>query len=322
MPNTTPPSADPQAPLLEQRPAPDAPSAPAALRLGLPKGRMHDQLVELLAQAGIRLRQSSRGYRPAISLPGVEVKILKPQNIVQMLHAGTRDAGFAGADWVHELDTHLVEVLDTTLDPVRIVLALPRDTLTRYGGVPTAAQLGRPLRIAGEMEILTRTWMRRNGLVEGRDAVFVRTYGATEVFPPEDADGIVDVTASGATLEANDLDIVEDVMLSSTRLYASRAAWSRDDKRERIEQLALLLTSVLEARTRVMLELNVSADALEGLVRIMPCMREPTVGQLHGGAGYAVKSAVPKKDLPTLIPMLRAAGGTDIVISPLLQVVP
>ncbi|HRQ73414.1 MAG TPA: ATP phosphoribosyltransferase [Phycisphaerales bacterium] len=285
---------------------------PATLRLGLPKGRMHEGVIALLADAGIRVAISPRGYRPVVSLSGVEAKILKPQNVVEMLHAGTRDLGFAGADWVAELGADLVEVLDTGLDPVRLVAAAPRAILD--GGCLPA----RRLVVAAEYERLATGWIAQRGL----DAAFVRSYGATEVFPPEDADCIIDVTATGSTLQANDLVIVDEVMRSSTRLYASRAAWDDPARRGRIDDLALLLRSVLDARRRVMLELNVPRERLEEVCAVLPCMREPTISPLHADSGYAVKAAVPRADLPQLIPALRARGGTDIVISPIAQVVP
>jgi ATP phosphoribosyltransferase len=286
-------------------------SSPAPFRLAIPKGRMHDSLVRLLADAGIALGLSSRGYRPTINLPDTEVKILKPQNIIEMLASGSRDAAFAGADWVAELQADLVEVFDTGLDKVRIVAAAPRAIL-ESGKLPN-----RPLRIASEYQRLTTLWAQARG--QG-DRV-VRSYGATEVFPPEDADCIVDVTQTGSTLDANGLAIVADLHTSSTRLYASKHAWADPAKRQRIEDLAMLLKAVLQARSRVMLELNVSTANLEAVVAVLPCMREPTMAKLHGDAGYAVKSAVPRAQLPTLIPLLKSKGGTDIVISPIAQIV-
>jgi ATP phosphoribosyltransferase len=284
----------------------------AAVRLALPKGRMQDGVFSLLGDAGIQVRLSERGYRPTISLPGFDTKILKPQNIVEMLHMGSRDLGFAGADWVDELQAELVELLDTRLDPVRIVAAAPREIVVD-GHLPTSR-----LVVASEYERMTRAWITRQGL----DAVFVRSYGATEVFPPEDADCIVDNTATGSTLRANGLEIVDELMRSSTRLYAHPRALDVPEKRATIEHLVLLVRSVIEARRRVMVELNVSDAQLEALIAVLPCMREPTVSRLHGEAGYAVKAAVPRADLPTLIPTLKSCGGTDIVVSNLAQIVP
>ena len=142
--------------------------------------------------------------------------------------------------------------------------------------------------VASEYARLTSNWIAARGM-EDR---FVRSYGATEVFPPEDADVIVDNTATGSTLHANGLEIVDEVLRSSTRLYASRQAMNDPSRRARIDDLVLLVRSVLEARQRVMLEVNVPEDRLAALLDVLPCMRQPTVSTLAGGQGYAVKSPV------------------------------
>jgi ATP phosphoribosyltransferase len=282
------------------------------IHLAVPKGRMETGVFNLLSAAGIELHVGQRGYRPVLSEPGFEVKLLKPQNIVEMLGAGTRDVGFAGADWVAEQQADLVELLDTGLDPVRIVAAAA-ESLLLDGALPS-----RRLVIASEYERLARSWIDERGL----DATFVRSYGATEVFPPEDADVIVDNTATGETLAANGLAIVDELMMSSTRLYASQGAVADPEKKAAIDGLVLSLRSVLEARMRAMLELNVSLADLEAVIDALPAMREPTVAMLHGGAGMAVKAAVPRSDLPRLIPRLRQLGATDIAVSRLEQIVP
>jgi ATP phosphoribosyltransferase-like protein len=142
------------------------------------------------------------------------------------------------------------------------------------------------------------------------------------VFPPEDADCIVDNMATGETLKANGLVIVDELMRSSTRLYAHPQALDRPARRERIETLVLLLRSVLDARERVMLEVNVAAECLEAVIEVLPSMREPTMAPLHGDQGFALKAAVPRKDLPRVIPAIKARGGTDIVVTALAQIVP
>ena len=282
-----------------------------SLSLALPKGRMNEGLLRLLADAGVQVRSGARSYRPSVSLEGVETKLLKPQNVIRMLASGSRDLGFAGADWVAELDADLVEVLDTGLDPVRLVAAAPVEFLVD-GRLPD-----RPLVIASEYESITRRWIEDRGL----DAQVVRSFGATEVFPPEDADCIVDNTATGATLKANGLQIVDELLRSSTRLYANPAALQDPQKRRRIEDLALLIEGVLEARRRVLVELNVPQAALDRLLAVVPCMRTPTVSRLAGD-GYAIKVAVLRDVLPTLIPRIRAAGGTDILVSAPSLIVP
>lgn len=289
-----------------------APRSDSIIRFALPKGRMQGGVFALFADAGIGLREGARNYRPELGLPGFEAKLLKPQSIVEMLHHGSRDLGFAGADWVAELSADLVEVFDTGLDPVRLVAAAPVALLSG-GRLPA-----RRLAVASEYARLARQWAER----EGVDAEIVRSFGATEVYPPEDADLIVDNTATGSTLKANGLAIVSELMTSSTRLYANPRTMDDPARRGRIEDLVMLLRSVTEARRRVMVEVNVSADNLESVIAALPCMREPTVARLHGEAGYAVRAAVPRRELPGVIVEIKRRGGTDIVVTTLSQLVP
>ena len=299
------------------------PTKKKKIALALPKGRMYEAVVSVLADAGIGVRTGSREYRPTISLPDFEVKILKPQNIVEMLEVGSRDIGFAGLDWTVELETELVELADTGLDPVKIVAAVPSELLDDNGNLPE-----KKLLIASEYEKLTTSWIAKRGL----DAQFVKTYGATEVFPPEDADLIVDNTATGQTLAANGLEIFDELMHSSTRLFASPHALDDPEKRAPIEDFVLLVNSVIEARKRVMVEVNVSAENLAALVEILPSMKSPTISPLFDSSGgavtsvdppaYAVKVAVPRKQLPLLIPQIKARGGTAIIVSKMSQAIP
>jgi ATP phosphoribosyltransferase len=282
------------------------------IHLAVPKGRIEAGVSSLLSDAGIKLRSGPRGYRPVTSVEGFEVKLLKPQNIVEMLAAGSRDIGFAGADWVVEQSADLIELLDTGLDPVQVVAAAPESLLVE-GGLPD-----RHLVVASELERIASRWIDERGL----DATLVRSYGATEVFPPEDADVIVDISATGETLAANGLVVVDELMRSSTRLYASRHAVDSPAKKLAIDGLVLSLRSVLEARGRAMVELNVAPDDVEQVIEILPSMREPTIATLHGAEGLAVKAAVPRSELPGLIPMLKMRGATDIVVSRLEQIVP
>ena len=224
------------------------------IRLGLPKGRMQEGVVRLLADAGIDLAHGPREYRPRISLDGFEAKFLKPQNMIEMLHAGSRDIGFAGADWVAELGAEVVELVDTGLNPVRLVAATTPAYLDNHGadnGGPGA----KPFVVASEYASLTAAWIADKGY----NASVLRSFGTTEVFPPEDADYIVDVTATMATLEANNLVIVDELMASSTRLFANPAVLDDPGRRDTIERFVLVLKAVLEARKRVMVEVNVPA---------------------------------------------------------------
>ncbi|MEM9374406.1 MAG: ATP phosphoribosyltransferase [Planctomycetota bacterium] len=283
------------------------------VKLALPKGRMQERVFGLLKDAGIDLRISSRGYRPKLSLPGFDAKILKPQNALEMMHSGTRDLGFGGADWVSELDVQLVELLDLGFDPVRLVAAAPKELLVD-GRLPT----DRRLVIASEYEAISRRWIAGSGL----DATFVKSRGATEVFPPDDADCIIDVTQTGDTLRANGLEIVEDILRSTTRLWANPAALENPAKKAAIDRFVLLIRSVLDARGRMMVELNVSKDDFDAVVAALPSMRRPTVSVLGEDAGFAVKIAAPRESLAELIPEIKARGGTDIIVTEIARLVP
>jgi ATP phosphoribosyltransferase len=303
------------------------------LRIGLPKGRMQAKVIELFNSAGIPVSVDEREYRPRIGngksqasvSKGIEyeAKLLKPQNIVEMLSTGSRDIGLAGADWVRELGVDLVELLDTGLDPVTIVAAAPEPVTAVFrasGGDVEAmrAICGRTPIIASEYEGLAKSWIEKN--LPG--AEFVRSYGATEVFPPEDADIIIDNCATGTTLRINKLEIIDTLMTSSTRLYASKEVMQIPAKSEAADSLILLFRSVLEARRRVMLEVNVSAELLDQLVAILPCLRAPTVSPLGKGDAFAVKVAAPRDTLASLIPEIKRRGGTDIVVTQMSQLVP
>lgn len=287
-------------------------ATPDTCRLALPKGRMRDGVTRLLADARIQVSVGERGYRPTLSLAGFDAKLLKPQNIVEMLHVGSRDVGFAGADWVRELGAELVELLDTGLDPVRIVAAAPPGVASRLN------DRARPWVVASEYERLTRDWMAERGLA----ASYVRAFGATEAYPPDDADVIVDNTSTGSTLAAHGLEIVDEIMRSSTRLYANPRSLERPAVRDRVDSLVVLLRSVLEARLRVVLEANVSQRNLAAVCAALPAMREPTIANLHDGRGFAVKAAVLSSELPELVPLLKARGASDILVTSPSQLVP
>ena len=195
---------------------------------------------------------------------------------------------------------------------MRIVAAAP-EALLEEGRLPN-----RPLVIASEYTRITQAWIDRKGL----DGTFVRSWGATEVLPPEDADCIVDNTATGSTLIANRLEIIDTLMTSSTRLYANPRALEEPARRSLIEDFVLVLRSVIEARARVMVEFNVPRDALDAVLRSVPCMREPTIASLYRSGDFAVKIAVLRSELADLIPDLKRLGATDVVVARLDQIVP
>lgn len=160
-------------------------------------------------------------------------------------------------------------------------------------------------------QVLTKQWLSKKGI----DAQFLRAYGATESLPPEDADIIVDNAATGSTLKANSLEIIDSLMSSTTRLFASAAAWADPAKKARIQKFASLLQAVLDARKRLMVTFNLPADKLEAVLDLLPAARAPTVSPLHHGQGYAVQIAAETGKVPELLPFIKEHGGTDVVVT-------
>ncbi|MDR2518332.1 MAG: ATP phosphoribosyltransferase [Spirochaetaceae bacterium] len=272
------------------------------LRILIPKGRIFDKVAQLFSDAGYPLSLTDRAYRPLLGAAGLTGKIMKPQNVGELLELGSHDAGFTGLDWITESRAQVVQIMDLGFDTVRIVAAVP-------AGMDDAELRSKRLTVATEYVHLAEDWLQKSGF----SYRILRTYGATEVFPPDDADMIIDNTASGRTLKENGLRITGTLLESSTRFAASPAALSNPAKKRRIEELGMLFKAVLDARERVMLEMNVSKALFPDLVRCLPSMRSPTVAPLHGGDGYALKIAVPKSEVPEMIPRLKTLGATDIV---------
>lgn len=277
------------------------------LRLTIPKGRIQEKVMTLLGQIGMNFLADGRSYRPLCSDPYIVTKLLKSQNIPSLVALGRHDCGFSGYDWIVEQDADVVELLDLNFDPVKIVAAMPED-LVGNDDFKTK-DFGRKLIVASEYKNLTRRFIERNKL----NAIFVQTFGATEALPPEDADVIVDNTSTGTTLKHNRLLIVEELMRSTTRFICNKQALEDPAKRKMLEEMTMLMKSTLLAKQKVMLEMNVSREDFERVVSNLPCMRAPTISELYNGDGYAIKIAVPVKDVPNLIPTLVSLGARDIL---------
>jgi ATP phosphoribosyltransferase len=235
---------------------------------------------------------------------------MKPQNVGELLELGSHDAGFTGIDWIRESGADVAEVMDLGFDKVKIVAAVPRES----GEDDLRAK---KLVVATEYVNLAKSWLDKSGY----DYRILRTYGATEVFPPDDADMIIDNTSSGQTLKDNGLRIIGTILESSTRFVASHAALADPEKHNRIEELAMLFRAVLDGRDRVMLEMNIPRNRFEIVVNSLPAMRSPTVAPLFGDSGYAVKIAIKKSEVPDIIPRLKKFGAVDIVEYDLRKVV-
>jgi len=281
------------------------------LRLLIPKGRIYDSVARLLADAGFPVSLADRTYRPSLGADWIDAKIMKPQNVGELLELGSHDAGFTGIDWIAESGADVEEIIDLGFDRVKIVAAVPQS-------LKGETLRSKKLVVATEYVNLAGRWLDASGY----QYRILRTYGATEVFPPDDADMIIDNTSSGQTLRDNGLDVIDTLLESSTRFVASHAALADPAKRDRIEELAVLFRAVLDGRDRVMLEMNIPQDCFNEVVNGLPAMRSPTVAPLFGDGGYAVKIAVQRREVPALIPRLKKLGVLDIVEYDLRKVVP
>jgi ATP phosphoribosyltransferase len=281
------------------------------LRILIPKGRIFDNVSCLFSEAGFPIALTDRTYRPSMGAAWLDAKIMKPQNVGELLELGSHDAGFTGIDWIKESGAEVEEILDLGFDKVRIVAAVPQD-------YDEAKLRSKKLVVATEYVNLAQAWLESAGY----QYRILRTYGATEVFPPDDADMIIDNTSSGQTLKDNGLRIIGTLLESSTRFVASRSALDDEEKKNRIEELAMLFRAVLDARERVMLEMNIPEICFDAVIGSLPAMRSPTVAPLFGDAGFAIKIAVKKHEVPEIIPNLKKLGALDIVEYDLRKVVP
>ncbi len=287
------------------------------LRILLAKGRIYESVYELLKDVGISLHLPERTYFPTTNQEDLAFQVVKPQITSALLAGEKADVGFSGKDWVYEngVQDQVEEIMDLGFDPVRIVAAIPET-------VDFEKLLKGEVTIATEYQNLSKKWLS-DKKVKGQ---IFRTWGTSEGFVQDNPDALahilIDNTATGSSLRANNLKIVDTLMESSTRMYASKAAMADPQKKQKILELKMLFQAVLNARSKVMLEMNVSKDKFDALVKGLPSMKSPTVSPLFGDDGYAVKIAVKKSEVPTLLPKLQQLGATDILEYELRKVMP
>ena len=278
------------------------------LKILLAKGRIYEAVYSLLNDVGISIYLPERTYFPITNQEDLSFQVVKPQIASALLAANRADVAFTGKDWVYEnrVQDSVEEILDLGFDPVRIVAAIP-DTSSLEEIIKGEVT------IATEYQNLSSDWVQKKNI---KGSIF-RTWGTSEGFVQDNDESIaqilIDNTSTGSSLHANHLTIIDTLMESSTCMYASKEAMASSGRRQKIMELKMLFEAVLNARSRVMLEMNVSKQNFDALVKGLPSMRSPTVSPLFGGDGYAVKIAVKKSDVPTLLPRLLSLGATDIV---------
>jgi ATP phosphoribosyltransferase len=287
------------------------------LTLGVPKGSLQEATINLFRQSGWRISLSERNYFPEINDPEISCAICRAQEMSRYVENGTFDLGLTGRDWILENDSEVVVVADLIYSkvsqrPARWVLAVP------YDSPITSLEDLRGKKIATELVNFTRRYFSAAGI----DVKVEFSWGATEAKVISGlCDAIVEVTETGATMRANGLRIVQDLMQSNTQLIAHKAAWEDPWKREKMEQISLLLQGALRAEDLVGLKMNVSKEKLNDIIEILPSLNAPTIAHLYQSDWLSVETVVGRKIVRELIPRLIKRGAEGIIEYPLNKVV-
>ena len=286
------------------------------LKLGIPKGSLENATIDLFRRAGFTITTSSRSYFPSIDDPEIECMMIRAQEMARYIEDGVLDAGLTGRDWVEESEAKVEAVADLiyakqSFGKVRWVLAVPETSPFQ-----SVKDLEGKV-IATELVATTKRYLTANGV----QAKVEFSWGATEVKPPTLADAIVEVTETGSSLKANHLKIIDTVLESETHLIAGKGALADPWKREKIDQIALMLRGAIDAQSQVGLMLNVKRADLDAVLAVLPALNSPTVSQLSDSDWVAVNTIVEERVARDVIPRLKAARATGIVEYPLNKVV-
>jgi len=286
------------------------------LRLALPSGSLQEPTFELMRMAGFGVRAAARSYYPSINDPEIEVVLFRAQEVSRYVEDGVIDVGVTGIDWILENGSDVVEVAElpyskSTARPARWVLAVPeaspvRDVNDLEGKV-----------IATEAVRLTSRFLAERGVAANVEF----SWGATEAKAGL-VDAIAELTETGSSLRGNRLRVVAEILTTTPRLIANRAAWGDAWKRRKIENLALLLQGAMVARTKVGLKMNVAKDALDTVLKLLPALRTPTVSPLSDEGWVAVETVLDEPAARELIPELKRAGAQGIIEYGLNKVIP
>jgi ATP phosphoribosyltransferase len=292
------------------------------LKLGLPKGSLQDATIQLFARAGFNIYVNTRSYFPSVDDPEIECMLIRAQEMARYVSTGMLDAGLTGLDWIaeHEAGDGVTGVIEPIADliyakqsfgKVRWVLAAPEDSDIKS---PKDCD-GKT--IATELVRVTKAYFKKHNV----NVKVEFSWGATEVKPPMLADAIVEVTETGSSLRANRLRIVDTLMESNTQLIANKTALADPWKKQKLDNIALLLKAAIEAQGKVGIMLNVRKTDLDKILALLPSLRGPTVSSLSDPEWVAVNTIIEERTVRDLIPKVKAAGGQGIVEYPLNKIV-
>lgn len=287
------------------------------LTIGLPKGSLQESTLKLFRKAGYHITVSSRSYYPSFSDPEIESMLIRAQEMARYVQSGILDCGLTGYDWIMEQGADVKEVAELNyakegLRPVKWVIAVPNDSK-----IKSLKDLNGK-RIATELVGFTRRYLKSRNIKAEIDF----SWGATEVKPPHLADAIVELTETGTSLRANNLRIVETILESSTRFITNKKVWQDTWKRQKMENIVMLLKGALAAEEKVGLKMNVSKKDLKRVMSLLPAMHSPTISALSDEDWYDLDVVIDEKIICDLIPKLKKAGASGIVEYQLNKVIP
>ncbi len=286
------------------------------IKLGLPKGSLQQATFQLFKKAGYTLTVGERSYFPEVDDAEVSCLLIRAQEMARYVQDGVLDVGLTGRDWVLEHGANVKEVTSLLyakagFRPVRWVLAVPSNSRIRR-----VEDLGGK-RVATELVQYTRRYLQKRGV----KATVEFSWGATEVKPPTLADAIVELTETGTTIKAHNLRIVETILESTTVLIANRESWKSSSKKEKIQNLALLLQAAIEAEHKVGLKMNVPRKSMDAVLAVLPALHTPTVSPLSDEGWCSVEVILAETEARELIPQLKRKGASGIFEYPLNKLV-
>jgi len=286
------------------------------LKLGVPKGSLQESTFNLLSKAGFHFSISSRSYFPSVDDEELEAMLIRAQELPRYVEDGVFDAALTGYDWIVESGADVISVSDLvyskqSMRKVKWVLAVHESST-----VKSVKDL-EGKRIATEVVSITKNYLAKNKV----NATVEFSWGATEVKTPDLVDAIVEVTETGSSLRANKLRIVDVVLESNTKLIANKKSWSDPWKREKIENLAMLLQGAINAGNKVGLKMNLRKSDVDNVLQLIPALRKPTLSQLADDQWIALETIIDEDIVRKIIPQLKRAGAEGIIEYPLNKVI-
>lgn len=286
------------------------------LSLGIPKGSLQDTTFKLFGQAGFKMSVRERSYVPNVDDDELSALLIKPQEMARYVKHGILDCGLTGLDWALEEGGGYHEIAQyeygrSSLKPVRWVVAVPKDSKIKK----LKDLQGK--RVATELVGYTKRYLKKHGV----DAQVEFSWGATEVKPPLLADAIVELTETGSSLRANNLRIVETILESRTVFIANKDSWRDKWKRQKIENIHMLVQGAIDAQAQVGLKMNVPDAKLQTVLKILPALQQPTIAELADGKWHSVEVILQERVVREMIPKLHRAGASGIIEYPLNKVI-